>query len=306
MVNDVKLRPGTPEDAFECGRICYEAFGAIATEHNFQAQFGSVDETVGLMKSLLSNEQINCLVAEQDGVVRGSCFVTEGVIATGGPLSVDPAVQNSSIGRMLAETHVAWLLERGVTKGIRLTQAAWHSRALALYAKLGFVVREPLGFMQGAALGVSIDGYPVRPATTADIEACNQVCRTVHGHDRGWEVADGVGRQTALVVEHGGRVTGYSTGVPWLGHSVGESTEDIKALIGAADGLYSGILVPLRNAELFRFCLGHGLHLGQVLTLMTIGLYNEPMGAYLPSNLFLSLPVRMPADATAPAGAGAG
>jgi len=28
---NVKLRPGAPEDAEACGRICYEAFGAIAS-----------------------------------------------------------------------------------------------------------------------------------------------------------------------------------------------------------------------------------------------------------------------------------
>ena len=32
---NVNLRPGTPEDAETCGRICYEAFGAIARKHVF-------------------------------------------------------------------------------------------------------------------------------------------------------------------------------------------------------------------------------------------------------------------------------
>ena len=32
---DVKLRPGTPEDAQTCGRICYEAFSTLAGDHNF-------------------------------------------------------------------------------------------------------------------------------------------------------------------------------------------------------------------------------------------------------------------------------
>jgi hypothetical protein len=30
---DVKLRPGRPEDVEACGRICFEAFGTIASEH---------------------------------------------------------------------------------------------------------------------------------------------------------------------------------------------------------------------------------------------------------------------------------
>jgi len=44
--------------------------------------------------------------------------------------------------------------------------------------------------------------------------------------------------------------------------------------------------VPLRNGALFQWCLAHRLRVVQVLTLMTIGLYNEPAGAYLPSVLY--------------------
>ena len=47
-----------------------------------------------------------------------------------------------------------------------------------------------------------------------------------------------------------------------------------------------GILVPSRNAELFRWCLVNGLRVTQPMTLMTSGLYNDPAGAYLPSILF--------------------
>jgi hypothetical protein len=44
--------------------------------------------------------------------------------------------------------------------------------------------------------------------------------------------------------------------------------------------------VPTRNAALFRWCLESGLRVVQPMTLMTIGLYNEPAGAYLPSILY--------------------
>ncbi len=36
---DLKLRPGTLEDAETCGRICYEAFATIARQHNFHPDF---------------------------------------------------------------------------------------------------------------------------------------------------------------------------------------------------------------------------------------------------------------------------
>ena len=66
-----------------------------------------------------------------------------------------------------------------------------------------------------------------------------------------------------------------------------ETTDDLKALIASADEFFGpGILVPLRNAELFRWCLDNGMRVFQPMTLMTIGVYNEPRGAYLPSVLF--------------------
>jgi GNAT superfamily N-acetyltransferase len=47
-----------------------------------------------------------------------------------------------------------------------------------------------------------------------------------------------------------------------------------------------GFLVPTRNGELMRWCLGHGLRIATQATLMTIGLYSEPAGPYLPSILY--------------------
>ena len=59
-----------------------------------------------------------------------------------------------------------------------------------------------------------------------------------------------------------------------------------QALIGAAPGFPGGFLLPTRNSELFRWCLENGLRLVHQMTLMTIGLYNEPAGRYLPSVLY--------------------
>jgi hypothetical protein len=47
-----------------------------------------------------------------------------------------------------------------------------------------------------------------------------------------------------------------------------------------------GFLLPTRNHEVFTWCLKAGLKLVYQMTLMTIGLYNEPNGAYLPSVLY--------------------
>ena len=285
---DVTLRAGRPEDAEPCGRICYEAFTAISGRHGFPPDFPSPEFAVGVLSMLLARPDVYSVVAaDAAGRVVGSNFLWEAdAIAGVGPITVAPDVQNGAIGRRLMED----VLRRAEEKrfaGVRLVQAAYHSRSLSLYAKLGFVVREPLANLNGPALGLSVPGHAVRPATESDLDACNAVCRRVHGHDRAQELAGAVRQGAVTLVEHDGRVTGYTTGAGFFGHAVGESNEDLKALIGAAPGFQGpGFLLPMRNAELFRWCLESGLRVQQTLTLMSVGLYNEPAGAFLPSILF--------------------
>jgi hypothetical protein len=47
-----------------------------------------------------------------------------------------------------------------------------------------------------------------------------------------------------------------------------------------------GILVPSRNTQLLQWCLANGLRMVQPMTLMSMGLYSEPVGAWLPSVTF--------------------
>lgn len=175
--------------------------------------------------------------------------------------------------------------ERGAP-GVRLVQVTFHNRSLSLYARLGFDVRELLSVMQGGPMKLCIEGCSVRPAANADAAACDRLCAAVHGHSRSGEVADAIQQGTARVVERDGHIAGYTTGLGYFGHSVAESNRDLQALIGAAERFDGpGMLVPTRNATLFRWCLQHGLRVVQPCTLMTIGLYNEPAGAWTPSIL---------------------
>lgn len=283
----LELRPGRPEDAEACGRICYEAFGALAAHHNFPSDFPALEDAVGLMGMLLSHPGFFSVVAELEGSVVGSNFLDErSRIAGLGPITVDPNVQNLRIGRRLMEAALERVRQEG-RPGVRLLQAAYHGRSLALYATLGFVPREALVCLQGPPLGISLPGYGVRPAREEDVEACDRVCTNVHGHDRSRELLDAIHQGTASLVEHDGRITGYATDVAFFGHAVGETNRDLMALIGAAPGFGgAGILVPARNGAILRWCLEGGLRVVQVMTLMTIGLYNEPAGAYMPSVLY--------------------
>ncbi len=284
---NLTLRQGTREDAAACGIIDFEAFKSISSQHNFPWDFPSVEVAIAATTGLLSNPGFYAVVAELDGKIVGSNFLDgRNPISGVGPISVDPAVQNQAIGRQLMLAVMERSMQRGFA-GIRLVQSAYHNRSLCLYTKLGFDTREPLSKMYGTPPKLKFAGYDVRSATEADLAACNELCRRIHGHDRAGELRDAIKHGTATVVEHLGCITGYATDIAMFAHAVGETTQDLKALIAAAPQIGGGgFLLPTRNGELFRWCLQNGLRLVHQMTLMTIGLYNEPAGAYLPSVLY--------------------
>ena len=284
---NIILRPGRADDATACGAICYEAFKTISEQHNFPPDFPTPEIAIGLLSHIFSRSDVYSVVAEADGRLVGSNFLWEnGIIAGVGPITIDPAAQNLAVGKRLMQD-VMRRADEGGFAGVRLAQAAYHNRSLSLYTKLGFDTREPLSTIQGSALGLEIPGHPVRPAKEVDLPACNELCRRVHGHDRGLELSNAVTQGTASVVEHAGRISGYATVIGFFGHAVGESNEDLKALIGAAPAFPGpGFLLPTRNSDLLRWCLQMGLRVVQPMTLMSVGLYNEPRGAFLPSILY--------------------
>jgi GNAT superfamily N-acetyltransferase len=283
----ITVRRAIPDDAAACGRICYEAFGKISTEHAFPPDFPSVEVSTGVLSMMFTHPGFYCVVAESGGKIVGSnCLDERSAIAGVGPITIDPNLQNKGTGRTLMQAVLTRSAERGFP-GVRLLQSAFHNRSLSLYTKLGFDTREPISTMQGPPIKAPTPGYSVRPARTPDLEACNRLCRLVHGHDRRGELLDAIEQGTAVVAERENRIVTYATMIGFFGHAVGESNADIQALIAHADAfLGPGILVPARNAGLFRWCLEHGLRVVQPMTLMTLGLYNEPTGAYLPSILY--------------------
>lgn len=283
----LRLRRGRADDTETLGRICFEAFKTISEHHNFPPDFPSPDVAIGLMSVLLSRPDVYSVVAEDGTGLVGSNFLWEGDSVSGvGPITVDPGVQNSAIGRAMMEDVLRHADEKG-TLSVRLVQAAFHSRSLSLYTKLGFNTVEPLSNIQGDPLNLKIEGYNVRAMTAGDLAGADALCLRVHGHTRSSEVAGAIEQGTAMIVEHDGRITGYSTGQGFFGHTVGESNEDLKALIGAAESFAGpGFLLPTRNGELMRWCLENGLKVVQPLNLMSRGFYQEPRGAFLPSILF--------------------
>ena len=177
------------------------------------------------MSMLLAHPRFYSVVAEVEGRVVGSNFLDErSPIAGLGPITVDPTLQNRGVGARLMQDAIDRCARRQAA-GVRLLQAGFHNRSLCLYTKLGFRTREPVSILQGKPLGLKFPGYDVRPATAADVAACNLVCRQVHGFDRDAELRDAIDQKTASVVEHLGRIAGYTTGIAFFGHSVAETNQ---------------------------------------------------------------------------------
>jgi predicted N-acetyltransferase YhbS len=284
---EVALRRATPDDADACGAISWRAFSAINAEHHFPCDFPSQEVAIEITTMPFGHPGFYCVVAESGGRIIGSnCLDERSVIFGIGPVSVDPDAQNRGAGRQLMQAVMDRAKERGAP-GVRLVQAAFHNRSLALYTRLGFDIREPLACLQGRPTRRAVAGCAVRPAASADIEACNFLALAVHGFDRGRELADGIEQESAVVVERDGRITGYASSLAFFGHATAETNLDLQALIASADSFGGpGILLPSRNTTLLRWCLGNGLHIVQPMTLMSLGLYNEPRGAWLASVSF--------------------
>jgi len=284
---EVVIRNAVPDDSSVCGPICYQAFSQINTAHGFPCDFPGPEVATGVLSMMFSAPDFYCVVAEVEGRIVGSnCLDERSVIAGVGPITIDPGSQNLGVGRKLMQAVMDRARERHFA-GVRLVQAAFHNRSLSLYLSLGFDIREPLACLQGRTLVRSIPGCAVRPAQSADLDACSALSVRVHGFDRTTELAQAIQQNTALVVERGGRITGYASSLAFFGHATAETNMDLQALITSVESFGGpGILVPSRNNALLRWALANGLRVVQPMTLMSTGLYNDPAGAWLPSIAF--------------------
>jgi hypothetical protein len=94
-----------------------------------------------------------------------------------------------------------------------------------------------------------------------------------------------------MVLKRDGRVVAFASApTVWtLNHGVGETEQDLADLLlaaGAAQDEPLALLVPTRRAGFFRWCIGAGLRVVKPLSLMAMGKYQEPQGAFYPSVLY--------------------
>jgi predicted N-acetyltransferase YhbS len=286
----VSVRAIRPEDIEACARAAYAAHSTVAAAHNVPCELPSIEYATELIGHKVSEANVAGFVAEQSaGQILGSIFLNtfpSTPVAAIGPLTVDPEAEGSAAGRRLMEAALDEASARKFDR-VRLVQSPSHLRSLALYTKSGFDVREPLVLMGGAPIQETIENCTIRPATLHDVHACDQLCNDVHGFTRSAELTIAIAQNAALVVERSGRIAAYSTGLGFRGHAVGETTNDIRALIGGAPKIMGpGFFVPARNGELIRWLLDRGFRARWPATLMTKGPYQESVGAFLPSIAF--------------------
>ena len=280
------IRLVVAEDAVACGRIIYDAFNGIADAHGFPQDFPSIDIPTQFAATFIAHRSIFGVVAEEDGRVVGTGFVTErDAIRAVGPIAVDPAHQGGGIGRQLME---AVLDRAGGAVGVRLVGDAFNTRSVALYTSLGFEVKEPLLLMRDKPQSEAMPGFAVRPLVPDDIGECSRLCASVHAVERTAELWDAVQSFAPIIVEHDGSISGYMTAPTFwpMNHGVATNEGDMRALIaGAAAESPEPIsfLLPVRQASLFRWCLGKGFRVVKPMTLMAVGDYQEPSGVWLPS-----------------------
>ena len=94
----VLVRRSRPEDAQVCGRICYEAFAKINTDHAFPPDMPSPEVAIDVLSMMFSHPGFYCVVGEVDAQVVGSnCLDERSPIAGIGPITVEPNLQNHGI-----------------------------------------------------------------------------------------------------------------------------------------------------------------------------------------------------------------
>src|ERR1051326_6316229 len=107
------IRPARPEVTATLAHICYEEFAAIANAHNFPPDLPNVETPPRLMTMMIGAPGMLAIVAEVDGEIAGSNFMSDDDTIFGiGPITVDPHRQNAGTGAALMRAVLAHAEEK--------------------------------------------------------------------------------------------------------------------------------------------------------------------------------------------------
>jgi GNAT superfamily N-acetyltransferase len=287
---DIIIRPAVPADISACGQIAYAAFKDINERHGFEnLEYSTVEIACHSVESKIHHPFSVNIVAEAGGQVIGLCLLDEHNSIRGVELvCVDPSVQGKGVGRKL----MVAALERCLgASGVRLIQHAFNPASLALYASLGFAVKEPLMLVYGRPVSQPPHGFEVRPMRNQDLDECGRLYEQISGFRRDNEIQEYLELFSPYVALRENLIVAYAAATAMLpyNHIAAENETCLQALLlGTAASMPDPLIIPLpvRQAGLFRWCLEQGLRAVKPYTLMALGFYQEPAGICLPSVLF--------------------
>jgi len=286
----IELIEAQPEHADAIGRIFYHAFKDLMDRHGLPLDIPSEDVGIQILTSRIADLDSYGVVALVDGVVAGGNFYTAyDPVAGVGPLIVDPTRQGLGLGRRLMK-HVVDHATANHGPQVRLMQDAINMTSLSLYTSLGYTVTEPFVLLQ--LPGVATTAPEVRPLSTTDIDACEQLSLKYYKVSRRNEVARMIEHGAAIGItpvgiESDGVLTGYV--LPgFFGHGVAASNADLIAMVETGQVLSphpmaARWICPSRNGDLYRLALSHGYRASRGLHGMAIGPYEIPEGAWFSS-----------------------
>lgn len=285
----IQFRPAASADAAQIAPILKTAFDGIADRHNFPHDFPTLDHAANIAAWCCSDPTIWGVVAEANGKIIGSNFLHEGnEIAGVGPITVDQNVQASGTGRRLMEA----VIERGLrAPGVRLVQDAFNSASMSLYTALGFDIKEPLVLIAGKIGGEVSTDYEVRQMNESDFEECDRLQHQIHGFSRIHDIRQNSQFFPSFVALRENRIVAYASApTVWqANHAVGETEADLHAVLMGAGNITEqplSFLLPTRQASLFRWCLSKKMRIVKPMSLMAMGAYEEPRGAFLTSVMY--------------------
>jgi predicted N-acetyltransferase YhbS len=283
------IRRATPADIDVCSRINYEAFKGIADRHQFPiTDFPTLDFSTEIIGLLIDSPLFFDVVAESEGTVVGCGFMDQRNPIRGiGPVSVDRTFQGQGTGRKIMKA----LLEQGKdAAGIRLVQESFNMASLSLYVSLGFEVKEPFVLMEGKFRSQPLSGVEVRPMLSEDVDECAALCKKLYGCDRTSDLEYALNFFSPFVACKQGQIVAYTCAVSAFNHSVAQTEADMQALLLGVAASNSEAQVsfhlPVRYANLFRWCLQEGLRALKPLAVMALGEYRQPQGCYFPSFVY--------------------
>lgn len=287
-MSDIELFSPAPEHLPKLGRICYKAFCQISKRHGFERDFARSAHAVKVLRLLHGLPDTFAVAARLGRHLVGSNFLQLlNRVAGVGPLSVAPAFHGLGIGRRLMLASLDYARHHGIAQ-LRLLQDTYNITSLSLYASLGFEVREPIALLKCPAFSTYDDS--VREARESDLPVLERLCVQHYKTNRRNELAVWFKKGFPLIVrEQEGRICGYL--MPGhLGHGVADSEPTALAMVSQVHRYVwknlDFIFCPLRNTSFYRALLKLGCRLTKVMTLMTLGPYEEPEGIWLPSVVY--------------------